>query len=118
MDAKTNDQARESFCPMMLGIANPKQTDYKCLGRDCMAWKWVDAEFEYGRAHRDVTEKKMLAMGWGRHVRHDGRPIRTADGEMLWRRPRGTARLGYCGMSSGTVAYREWAVDVVRLPAE
>lgn len=96
MNAMTEKDAKEKFCPMVLA------TRYQgCNASMCMAWRWFD----------EVDEYSLVRVGDGEPPKEEGwestgRPWSQSgfgsdkDKVQSYKRPFGDRRRGYCGMAT------------------
>lgn len=85
----TEEEAHERFCPLCF----PRTaTGEACIGRTCMAWRWVkDIGYEFKLVQvKDEMTPPELPDGWEYH-----RIVR--DGWAEYRRD--LTRRGYCGLA-------------------
>lgn len=72
-----------------------------CISVNCMGWKWLDDEYEYAINPNDNTrffkkkiEDSPAGDGWEEYA-----PLFISPLCVMYRRPLGPARRGYCGRS-------------------
>ena len=80
------EEAKKKWCPLSMVDEDSYQ---KCVGSDCMAWRWKET-FEQMPSKGEATPEKDKPNGEGWHYE-------LVQGSGVWRRP--TFVTGYCGLA-------------------